>query len=222
MSNGVSAKVAISAIMTQNPLFVSPDTPLTEAASIMLKHGFSGLPVVDEKNRVVGILTDYDLILKGSSLHLPTLLRLLTEFEIYKKDQGLIKNDIGKIISMKVRDAMNPDPLTLRGDSSVEDVMHAYLEHHRVNTIPVLDADGRLSGIVSRSDLIKLLGVVAAGNALPADGRQLDENVTRFLKSFERKFILVSRFRTRRWLLASLLFAIVGFIIAFLLIIRIG
>lgn len=128
----------------------------------MLEGGFGGLPVVNKDSVVVGILTDYDLTIKGSALHLPTFLKLLKEFEIYKKDSSLIKDDLEKILKMSVADAMNEEPLVLQEGASIEEAVKTFGEHHRVNPIPIVDKDNKLVGILSRRDIIKLFGSKSA------------------------------------------------------------
>ena len=70
-------QVTVKDFMAKDIKTVSPTTPLLEAASLMLKGGFTGVPVIDPQRKVVGILTEYDLLTKGSSIHLPTFLNNL-------------------------------------------------------------------------------------------------------------------------------------------------
>ena len=212
---------SIKDLMTQSVISVTPDTPLVKAVEIILQHDFSGLPVVDKNNVLVGIVTDYDLILKGTSIHLPTFLQLLKEFQIYKKDASLIKGDIQKILGMKVGDVMNRDPLTLFDDSTINDSINAFGQHHRVNPIPIIDKAHKLVGIISRLDMLKLYGAPSVNFERHSSKREVDANISRFLLDFENQFILVSKIRTRYWLIFSLVFAIIGFIIAFAIILRI-
>src|SRR3989338_10696788 len=110
-------------LMTKKVISVNPDTLLVEAINMVFKYNFNGLPVVDNANRLVGILTEYDLVIKGSSIHLPTLIKLFSELDLYKKDKGLIKNDLEKIFKAKVSEAMNADPLTLQETATLEEVI---------------------------------------------------------------------------------------------------
>ncbi len=212
---------SIRDLMTKNVVSVSPETPLVQAVDLILKNDFSGLPVVEKNNVLVGIVTDYDFILKGSSIHLPTFLHLLKEFQVYKKDASLIKGDIQKILEMKVGDAMNKEPLTLFDDSTINDAINAFGQHHRVNPIPIIDKGHKLVGIISRLDMLKLYGAPSVNFEQHATKREIDANVNRFLSDFENNFVLVSKMRTRYWLIFSLVFAIIGFIIAFAIILRI-
>ncbi len=206
--------------MTKKVVVVEPETSLMEAVNVLLKHSFTGLPVVDG-GIVVGVITEYDMILKGSSIHLPTLLRLMNEIDIYKKNSDPIKNDIAKILNLKVRDVMNNDPLLLSEGASIMEVVNTFTEHHTVNPIPIINSAKQLVGIISRSDTLKFLGDKTLVFSKNMDAEEVNVNINKFLNNFDKKFVLVSRFRTKFWLLASVFFAVMGFIIAFAIIVRI-
>jgi CBS domain-containing protein len=209
-------------IMTKSVVSVSPDTLVIEAAELLEKHNFSGIPVIDNNKKVLGIITEYDLLTKGAAIHLPTFIKLLKEFKIHKNDRSLIRDDLKHIVTLTVRDVMNDDPLTLSENASLEEVVLSFAEHHRVNPIPVVDSANRLVGIVSRFDVIKFYSPFRASAIQTIrHERNLDKKMNAFLNAFERKFIFVSRFRTKYWLLFSMLFAIVGFFLALFLVGRI-
>lgn len=208
----------IKDLMTEIVITIRPDTPLAEAVNILTQHNFNGLPVVDEKNVLVGLLTERDLILNDSYLHLKTLLKLMNEFNFYKKDAGDIKEDLKKVMDMKVSDVMNQRPLVLHPDDNIEAATRLFGDP-KVNPIPIVDSNNKLLGVMSLSDLTKLYGVTLREDH---QFKEVDKNIDLFLKEFEKKFILVSKFRTNTWMVTSIIFAIAGFIIAFMLIIRIS
>ena len=78
----------VQSIMTRDVVSVKPDTPLQEAAEVLARHGFNGMPVVDEENKLVGIITEYDLVAKGSAIHLPTFQLILQNIKVYNKDKS--------------------------------------------------------------------------------------------------------------------------------------
>lgn len=214
----------VSDLMTKNVSFVYQDTSVIEAAQIMFTNGFEGLPVITKDNKVVGIVTEYELITKGNQMHLPTLVKLMKEFSLYRQDKSLIRDDLKKLVALKVGDVMNKDPLVLAPAATIEDAAKVFAEHHRVNPIPVVDQNNRLMGILSRYDIIKLYagGEITNMHHPKTSERNLDARVDQFIDSFEKEFIMVSKFRTKFWFIISLLFLIVGFILAFSLILRIG
>lgn len=211
-------------IMTNKVVSINPDISMVEAVNVLLKNGFNGLPVIDKDQKLVGIITEYDLVIKGSSVYLPTFIKFFKELDLYKKDKKLIKKDFEAILNTKVQDAMNRDPLTIFEDASLEEAVKTFGEHHKVNPIPVLSRENKVVGIISRSDMIKFFRVPSLENTGPIDStdqRELDKKVNLFLKHLESQFVLVKKSRTRLWLAASILFAVVGYIIAWALIIRI-
>ncbi len=213
--------ITIAELMTKEVISVPPDMPVIMAVDLMLKKGFTGLPVVTHGGDLIGIVTEYDLVIKGSSIHLPTFLKLLQGFEVYNKDKGAVKQDISGILKMKVEDVMNREPLTLLDTDPITVAVQTFGEHHKVNPILVVDANKKLIGVLSRSDLIKLLGAPSVDLVPSSDERAIDKNINVFLKDFEKQFIFVSKFRTHTWLYFSLIFAFLGFFIAFALILRI-
>ncbi len=144
-------------IMTHDAVSVHPETSLADAAKILAEHNFDGLPVVDTDNKLLGILTEYDLISKGSAIHLPTFQLILKNLNVLKNDHAGFKKEVKEIESLQVKDVMNTDPLTLPEHATYEDAVAAFRDHHRVNPIPVIDHNRRVLGVVSRFDILKPL-----------------------------------------------------------------
>jgi len=150
---------ALKDIMTKEVVSVFVDTPLMESARILAEHSFDGVPVIDQDKKLVGILTEYDLISKGTSVHLPTLQIVLQDIKVYDKDKSAFKETFEEIASLQTHDVMNPDPLTLEEDATFEEAVIAFRDHHRVNPIPVINKKREVVGVVSRYDVVKSLYV---------------------------------------------------------------
>jgi len=208
-------------LMVQNVVMVRPETPLVEAAEVITKNDFTGLPVSDSEGRLLGLLTEYDLISRGTSLHLPTLSKLLSGASFYKSDKELLLPEVKSILELKVSDVMNKEPLTLSPNSMISEAVQLFAEHHAVNPVPVIDETRKVVGILARFDIVKLWGSANPGpethTIAQREGGNEAEN---FLEQFNKRFVLVSKARTRWWLVASMLFGAVGFIIAFAIILR--
>ena len=147
---------SVKDIMTREVVSVHPETSVFEAHDLIAKHNVDGVPVVDAENKLAGILTEYDLIVKGSSLHLPTFQKILAELPVYRKDRRQFQNEVKELQDLKVKDVMNSDPLTLRDDAPFEKVVAEFRDHHRVNPIPVIDKNKKVVGVVSRYDVLKI------------------------------------------------------------------
>ncbi len=216
-------RLFVKDIMSSEPVSVKPDDLVTFAAGLLFEKNFNGLPVVNEQNQVVGIVTEYDLVSRGEALHLPTLINLLSNLDVYRKDNSLISEDIKRLLILKVRDIMNPEPLTVDQDAPIQIVAEQFASHHRVNPIIVVDQDKKLAGVLSRFDLVRFFADQDLSNKAEMDRPEvLDRKVESFISNFENRFVLVSRGRARFWPIISLLFAIIGFVIAFAIILRIA
>ncbi|PIR87405.1 MAG: hypothetical protein COU11_00560 [Candidatus Harrisonbacteria bacterium CG10_big_fil_rev_8_21_14_0_10_49_15] len=147
--------MTVQDIMTKEVVSVYPETPLHEAAALITKHHFTGMPVVDAEGKLAGILTEYDLISGDSAIHLPTLHKVLTGLNVFGKDKAEFSEDVEAVMKLTVADAMNKDPLTILPETTFEEAVKTFQEHHRVNPIPVIDADRKVLGVLSRFDVVR-------------------------------------------------------------------
>ena len=141
-------------IMTPKVVSVSPEASLLEASDLMTKGEYNGLPVVSGSGRVLGIITEYDLLSKGTRIHLPTFIKYFSE-SVGKNKKPILQDALAESIAFTVRDVMNPDPITFKEDTPIEEMVEAFSAHHRVNPVPVTNREGIVTGIVSRYDIIK-------------------------------------------------------------------
>lgn len=216
-------KILVQNIMTKKVISVHPETLFLEAVAIIFKYDFDGVPVVDKDNKLVGILTEYDFVVKGSMVHLPTLIKLFKKIPFHKKDKEFLDENLKEIFSLRVKDVMNNDPLIVYADTDVQEAAKLFAEHHRVNPIPVVDRTNTLLGILSRYDIIKMyahsLGV--KDGAMLKNKPYVERKINETLARLKGEFVLVTKFRTHFWLVISLAFVLIGFLIAMFLIMRI-
>ena len=143
--------------MEKNVVSLRPETTVAEAARLLARHAFDGAPVLDKRDQLVGILTEYDLVSKSSAIHLPTFQMILKNLQVFRDDRSQFKNEVKELMSLTVKDVMNSDPLTLPDDATYQEVVAAFRDHHRVNPIPVINENRNVVGIVSRYDVLKPL-----------------------------------------------------------------
>ncbi|MFH1454676.1 MAG: CBS domain-containing protein [Armatimonadota bacterium] len=141
-------------VMEKNVITVKPDTPVKEIAKLLYEKNISGLPVVDEENNILGIVSETDLITKVSGPHLPPHIQLLGGI-IYLARPHEMEDELKKILSYTAEQIMTKELLTVAEEETVEDVASLMVER-QVNRVPVLK-DGKLTGIITRHDLIKVL-----------------------------------------------------------------
>lgn len=145
--------------MTRRVLSVSPETPIGEATRIITEHNFDGMPVIDNDGKLVGILTEYDLITKTSTINVSFLQKIINDIYTEKKESP---PELGErnISELKVKDIMNREPLTMREDATFEDAVETFRSHHKVNPIPIVDDHNLVVGIISRFDILRPLNIL--------------------------------------------------------------
>lgn len=216
-------------VMTRGAVSVNPDDSLKVVVEKFFYYQFDGLPVVDAKQNILGIITQYDLVTKSSGLHLPTITKIFEDLPMLKKDSGAIKKSFADIQKLTVRDIMNTEPLTVAPEETVAAAARIFAEHHRVNPLLVVDKDHKLVGIVSRYDILKLFDAAYMGLAVQSvkaeaarTGNQAVEKETAELLGVMKKdFTLVSKWRSRFWYIVAILFFIAGFVVALAWVVRV-
>jgi CBS domain-containing protein len=143
------AEAPVHDVMSREVYAVQPDTPLDEAVELLLGKVYRALPVVDDARRVVGILTDGDLLGKAKLLA-TSVQRELTRAELAGEFQRL------RQAGQTVGQVMTPNPVTITSDTTVLAAMHLMAEHD-IKRLPVVDENGKLMGIVSRIDILRTL-----------------------------------------------------------------
>jgi CBS domain-containing protein len=159
MGNGFSGvhasgrtRMEVRDFMTTQVVTIHPDSPVRDAARLMLECKISGLPVVDASDHVVGIVTEHDLLRRtdrpGSKP--PHWLQLMTE-------PAEITNESVRFQEAKVEEVMTRHPLTIMENTPIETAC-CLIEKSGIKRLPVV-RDGRLVGIVARADLVRALGI---------------------------------------------------------------
>jgi len=141
-------------VMTKDVITVRPEEKVENAARILLDNKISGIPVVDEHNHVLGIITEKDLMIKASELKVPFYLTLFDSI-IFLENPIRFNNDLKKYAASDVKEAMTDKVYSVEEDTPVTDVV-AIMQKRRINRVPVL-RHGKLIGIISRNDILKAM-----------------------------------------------------------------
>jgi len=134
-------------VMVERVLYVMPDTPVAEIAEILGNNGISGLPVIDSGRKVVGVVSEKDILrqlgLKNTVNFMAIVARCLRA---------------GGCISLPVKaptakEIMTTPAITVRANTDLLEVMEL-LAKNGINRLPVTDPEGRLLGILARNDIL--------------------------------------------------------------------
>jgi CBS domain-containing protein len=142
-------------IMTREVHTVSPDTTVEELAHLFVETGVSAMPVVDDEGKLVGIVTETDLIARDRPLHIPTVISLF-DWVVYVESQERFREQVKKITARQVREICTTDVASCSPDTLVCDIASLMVDRS-VHLVPVIE-DQRLVGVVARLDIIRSMG----------------------------------------------------------------
>lgn len=134
----------VTEVMTTNVAAVGRDASLKQVAELMVDHKISGVPVVNADRRVLGVVSEADIIFKAASRLASVGLR---------GDLVAQAVDQGHLAAATAGEAMTAPAVTIDAEQSVAEAARLMVER-RVNRLPVL-VEGRLAGIVSRGDIVR-------------------------------------------------------------------
>jgi CBS domain-containing protein len=138
-------------IMTRDPICVTEQTPLADCARLMRERSISGLPVIDSEREVIGFISDGDLLRGAGSEGRPKTEHWMDLLGAPEAAAGVL----AIFASRRAADAMTARVICVRPDMPVAEVA-TILDEWRIKRVPVI-AEGRIVGIISRSDLIRTM-----------------------------------------------------------------
>lgn len=144
-------------IMASDIPSVSPDDDARTAIDLLAKTDLGAIPVIDDDRKVVGIVSESDLILSNeeSDLHLPHYLNIMGGIVFVGSMKGF-EERLDKAFATEVSELMSADPIVAHTYEGVDRVAKKIADKHH-NHLPVVDADGRLAGMVTRADALAAL-----------------------------------------------------------------
>lgn len=143
----------IKEIMTKDVVTVYETNTVEEVARIFIEKKISGVPVVDSQNKLVGIISEGDLIFQQKKLNPPVFLSFFDG--VIQIGKNAFFDEIKKISAFLIKDLMTKEDLIVaKQDMKASDVASLLVEN-KVNRIPIVDDENKVVGIVTRYDLIK-------------------------------------------------------------------
>ncbi|MGD8887220.1 MAG: CBS and ACT domain-containing protein, partial [Desulfobacterales bacterium] len=144
----------VSRSMTRKVITVDPATNIFEAQELMAKNHIRHLPVVDNNQRLIGIVTDRDI-------------RSALPYGFSKESSSA--EEQGNLYALKVKDVMTENPISISPTSTIQDAL-LMIQDSKVGALPVVGDNGLLSGIISVRDLLRafinVLGIGEPGTLL--------------------------------------------------------
>ncbi len=145
----IRMRIPVQDVMTTKVITVKGNTNLQEAARLLSENRISGMPVVDDANKVIGVISEADLL-------------VLAGMQKEHSFRDILQSILGELVTTrkrwdKVQDVMSFPPITSKADDDMKDVAQI-LNERRIKRLPVVYNDGTLLGIISRADIVRTIG----------------------------------------------------------------
>jgi CBS-domain-containing membrane protein len=142
-------------IMTKEVITVSPRTSVLELARLLAEHKINGAPVVDDQGRMLGVVTQNNLIDRVKKFELPHVITIL-DAHFYLERPSTFKKNLEKLLGNLVADIMTTPPVTISPEVEVDEIA-SIMARQKIHTLPVLAGD-KIIGIIGKIDIIRALG----------------------------------------------------------------
>jgi CBS domain-containing protein len=163
--------VEVRDVMSHEPEFVTPETPLVDVVHRLLERDYNELPVVGADRRVIGVVGDHDLLERGLLSQSVRLHKVAGPEALEDTVRALTSN--GGV----VRDVMTAPAITVRDSMRLPDAARVMHERHR-KRLPVVDAEGKLVGVLGRLDILNTIATGYARRTAPRAMRLPQEHRT--------------------------------------------
>lgn len=145
----LETKIAVRNVMTKNVISVKKDANVHEVSRLLSENNVSGLPVIDDENHVIGIVTEADVLSMAGIKKEHTFKDIIRHI----LGEPLPKRKIGN----KVEDVMTSPAITVGSEEDIRNVARI-LDEKRIKRLPVVDDENKLIGIISRADIVRVIG----------------------------------------------------------------
>ncbi len=143
----LATRVPVGDVMTREVVSIGEDADLNEVSRLLSEKGISGMPVVDDQLHVKGVITEADVLSMSGVKRGHTIRELIGH---------LLGEPLPGHSTGKVKDFMSTPPVTVRDTADIKEAA-AILGKKRVKRLPVVGEEGRLVGIISRADIVRVM-----------------------------------------------------------------
>jgi len=147
--------LTVADAMMPDPVSVPPEMEVGDVAKVMVDKGIGGVPVVTKDGDLVGIVTESDLILQDSEVKFPSFVHFLDGYIFVPGAVHKFEEKFRKAVAATAGEMMTEDVLTVAPDDKIEDVADL-MTKKKMKRFPVVE-DGRLVGIITIRDIVKLI-----------------------------------------------------------------
>ena len=128
---------SVAEVMTRDPITVKTETPLRDTIKIMAEKGISGLPVVDDTGKLIGIISETDLMWQQAGVTPPAYF-MIFDSVIYLTNPADYQRDLHKALGQTVGEVMSEKPITISPDKPLREAAKL-MRDRKIHRLPVLE-----------------------------------------------------------------------------------
>ena len=147
----------VADVMSRDPIVVGPQTPIKEAIKILAEQRISGLPVVDESGKLVGVISETDLLWQETGVEPPIYIMFLDSV-IYLENPARHDQELHKALGQTVGEVMSSDAVTVKPDQPLRKAAKL-MQEKSIRRLAVTDDAGKVIGILTPGDIVRAMAV---------------------------------------------------------------
>jgi CBS domain-containing protein len=151
----------VADFMSRELIRVMPETSVKTVIQTLAEHHISGLPVVDHANKLVGVISELDLLWQESGVTPPPYITLLDSI-IYLQNPSTYDREIHKALGQTAAEVMTPKPITIEENKPLSEAARI-MHERRVHRLCVLNTHQELVGVITASDVLRAMARAQEG-----------------------------------------------------------
>jgi CBS domain-containing protein len=215
--------ITVADIMNTEVVSVGPNTSIDKIVEIFKEKNFSGIPVVSERNTLLGVITQNELMTKENGLHIPTLIKILQEVKapILTQERLLVRDILKPLNKLVAKDVMNDNPLFLNADAPFIDALNMFSSYPHANPIIIVNNAKQVVGILSRRDIIKIFALKELGEkslnkvddrkSQEIKGSETSKAVAGVVEQIKKEFFFLPKHKAAKWIFLGIVLFVIGF-----------
>ena len=145
----------VADVMSRDPIVVGPQTPIKEAIKILAEQRISGLPVVDESGKLVGVISETDLLWQETGVEPPVYIMFLDSV-IYLENPARHDQELHKALGQTVGEVMSSDAVTVKPDQPLRKAAKL-MQEKSIRRLAVTDDACKVIGILTPADIVRAM-----------------------------------------------------------------
>jgi CBS domain-containing protein len=141
-------------LMTKNVITVKRETPVKELVKMMSENDIEAIPVLNDKEELIGIITDGDLVMRASKFHMPLFYQIL-DGAIFFENPNIMDSELKKMLGINAGEIMSKRVVSVTEDTPLEEIA-TIMVSRKIKRLPVVQGK-KLVGIIGRKDILTVL-----------------------------------------------------------------